>query len=361
MLSPNPSMGQKETSRVKSVRRTLLAIMRLVIGVGLLIYLAKSGFIRFSTLNHLLTRWPLTVAACALILLHITLISVRLSSLFPPQGLKLPLRTALRLTLVGLFFGTFLPGVAGGDAAKVFYATRENEGRRIQVATLLILDRAIGLFSLLTLPLLFALLFAQLIARVPTLQLLLIFSAAFASLLLVTLLACLLLQSFVHRLAGAIHFSRLRNFALRMVEMIGAYRQCPATLWSALGLSLLANLSIMGVIALALLAVNPASLSWRILLIVPIGQIANGLPLTPGGLGVGEAAFQTLFKLARLSGGAEAMLCWRIWTVLMSGFGLFLYLRGVGPCAVEAKGDFAAMGKAGHAEAAVSLSSRRSG
>ena len=327
----------KENTTVKSRRRIGLALARLGAGIGLLVYLAKSGLINFPALKHLLTMWPLTLAALVLILLHITLISWRLSLLFRPQGLALPLRTSLRLTLVGFFFDVFLPGASGGTVAKLFYATRENGGRRTEVATVVVFDRIVGLLSLLFLPLIFAPLFPQLISGVRVLRVILISYAAISSFLIAVLLVCLLSQSLAARLAAGIHYPPLRKLALRALETIGAYRRSPATLLSAIGLSLLANLAIVGVIALGLLAVSPGSVAWRICLIVPIGQIVNSLPLTPGGLGVGEIAFNTLFKLAGLSGGAEALLCWRIWTVLISGLGLFFYVRGMERCIVAAQ------------------------
>ena len=62
---------------------------------------------------------------------------------------------------------------------------------------------------------------------------------------------------------------------------------------------------------------------------VPMGEIVNSLPLTPGGLGVGETAFNAFFSIAGLRGGAEALLCWRVWNALTGLLGLFFYLRGV--------------------------------
>jgi uncharacterized membrane protein YbhN (UPF0104 family) len=64
-------------------------------------------------------------------------------------------------------------------------------------------------------------------------------------------------------------------------------------------------------------------------LVIPMGDVANSLPLTPGGLGVGETAFSVLFKLAGLQGGAEALLCWRIWRAMVGLIGLVIYLRGM--------------------------------
>ncbi len=303
-------------------------------GVGLIAYLAKSGLINLGRLERLIISWPFTVAALALILLHIILISVRLSLLFQPQGLTLPLKTSLRLTLVGLFFDIFLPGASGGPAVVLYYATRQNGGRRAEVATVVVFDRIIGLFSLFVLPLIFAPVFPHLLASVQVLRVILLSYSAVAFLMLGLFLLCLWSPSGANRLVSAIHFRLLRNWASRALETVRAYRRSPATLAASLALSLLANLSMVGVIALALLVVNPASVAWRLCLIAPIGQIVNSLPITPGGLGVGEMAFNTLFKLSGLSGGAEAILCWRVWAALLSGLGLFFYLRGMEPCVV---------------------------
>jgi len=337
VLPPDSSLVRKQTATVKSWRRLLFALARLGVGIALIVYLAKSGLINIRDLDRLfLAVWPLTLAALALVLLHMVLIAWRLSLLFRPQGLRLRFVTSLRLTLVGLFFEMFTPGAAGGTVAKMFYAARENQGRRTQVATVVLFDRAIGIFSLLALPLLFASLFPRVVSGVHVLRAILIAYGAIASFLIAVFLAGLWRHSDTARCIRSIRYPALSEILSRALETIGGYRRSPATLCSALALSLLANLSIVGVIALGVLVVNPPSVAWRLCLIVPIGQLVNSLPLTPGGLGVGEVAFNTLFKLSGLSGGAEAVLCWRIWTALVSGIGLFFYLRGMQRSVVEA-------------------------
>ncbi len=320
---------------MKRARKIFFAFARFGVGIGLIVYLAESGFIHFRDLGRIFTAWPLTLVALALILLHVVLISTRLSLLFRPQGLKLHFRTALRLTLVGLFFDIFLPGAAGGTVMKLFYATRENEGRRTEVATVVIFDRAIGIFSLLLLPLIFAPMFLPLVSRLHTLQVIMVTYATILGFLLLVFVAGMLRRSTVGRLAGAIHFQGLRKVVSRALETIGAYHGSPATLLTALGLSLVANFAIVGVIGVALLVVNPASVAWRLCLVVPIGQIVNSLPITPGGLGVGEVAFNTLFRLVGLGGGVESVLCWRIWSAIVSGLGLYFYARGMQGCTIE--------------------------
>jgi uncharacterized membrane protein YbhN (UPF0104 family) len=149
--------------------------------------------------------------------------------------------------------------------------------------------------------------------------------------LLAVFLLCAFNQSifnFVTRESGA--FSRWRKLACRVLETMRVYRQNPGALLSALLLSILANLSVIAITALAVLVLDPASLSSKICLVVPIGQAVNGLPLTPGGLGVGETALNALFNLTGLHGGAETFLCWRVWKAMVGLLGLVIYVRGMG-------------------------------
>jgi glycosyltransferase 2 family protein len=325
-----PILGREAMPAKSPALKVLLTLVRLAIGIGLLVYLARSGIIDLRALSRLATAWPITLAAVSLLLFDVFLMSLRLSWLFRPQGLRLPLSMSLQLTLVGFFFAAFLPGAAGGDIAKSFYATRENSGRKTEIITVVILDRVIGLFSMLFLPLLFAPIFPQLIQGVYVLRYLLVTVAFLAACLLVGFLVCMWNQSILKLLGrNAFGFSRWRSLAVRGLETIRAYRHSPGTLMSALGASMLANLSLIGVTALGVKLVNPSGLEMKMCLVIPMGYIANSLPLTPGGLGVGEAAFNALFDITGLHGGAEALLCWRIWSLFVGILGLFFYLRGL--------------------------------
>jgi uncharacterized protein (TIRG00374 family) len=308
----------------------LLALLRLAIGVGLLTYLAKTRIIDFKALEKLFTAWPVTVAAMVLLLSDNALMSVRQSWLFRPHGLKLPFGVSFKLTLVSSFFATFLPGAAGGDLAKLFYTARAKNGRRVEIIAVVLLDRAIGLFSLLILPLIFAPMFAQVIRSVPALRSLLLAVGllAFAS------LAVFLLLLFSKPVANSVPGNPLQRMAKNAIVQdvlgtISTYREHCGVLLAALGASLLANLFLVLVTMLGLLAVAPSSWTSRMCLVIPIGHIVNSLPLTPGGVGVGETAFNALFQITGLQGGAEALLCSRIWTALVGLIGLAFYLRGV--------------------------------
>jgi len=317
-------------ARPKKPREAVWAIVRLAVGIALLVCLAKWRLIDFGELIKLFTAWPITLAALALIFLDIFLMSIRLCWLFRPQGLHLPLLRSLDLTLVSSLFATFLPGAAGGDIAKLFYAAKENKGQRAEIVTTVAFDRAVGLFSILLLPLLFAPLFMPLIGSVPALQILLAITAMLAAGMLAAFLLCLFSYAWVIRAAKWISRALpVRELPERVVASVAAYRGRWGVLCASLAASLAANLTLIAATALAIYLISPSSLSLKLCLVVPMGDVANSLPLTPGGLGVGETAFGALFRIAGLRGGAEALLCWRIWRAMVGLVGLAIYLRGV--------------------------------
>jgi len=318
------------TTRHESARRVLLMLLRIAIGAGLLAYLAKSGVIDLRALSKLFTSWRITLTAVTLLLADSALMSVRLSWLFRPQGLNLRFGTSLKLALVGFFFSTFLPGAAGGDLSKLFYTTRGNGERRIEIMTVVLLDRAIGLFSLLLLPLIFAPMFTQTLRSEFALRGLLLTVGLLALGAAAGFFLCLFSDPFISCLPSGVRNRLTKNKVIRQVRgAIAKYRKNLSILCAAVGLSLLANLSLVFVTMLGAAALALVSWAPRMFLVIPIGHIVNSLPLTPGGLGVGETAFSALFNLLGLRGGAEALLCTRIWMAMIGLIGFVFYLQGV--------------------------------
>jgi glycosyltransferase 2 family protein len=314
-----------------SARRFLWPFFRFAVAVGMIVYLVRSDAIEPRLLSKLFSAWRLSLAGLALIFVDIALMALRLSWLLSPRGFDLSLTNSIKLNLVSSFFASFLPGTTGGDIVKLFYATKENEGRRTEIVTVVILDRICGLFSVLLLPLLFAPLFPEFIRAVPGLGYLLMMSAVLVLCILLALLVCLFASPMINCVfAWASRFLPSEKMVERAVNTIAEYRHNLGTLGAAFGLSLVANLSLIAVTTLAILVLYPASVTTRVCIIVPLGDLANSLPLTPGGLGVGEAAYNALFRIAGVEGGANVLLCWRVWRLTVGFIGLGLYLRGLG-------------------------------
>jgi uncharacterized protein (TIRG00374 family) len=333
----NRSLAGEGESAPTPLRRIVLGLVRLGIGLGLLAYLVESGTINLGALARLFTGWPFVLAAAALLLVDMGLMALRLSLLFRPHNLKLSPGSAFRLTLVSQFFSAFLPGGAGGDVVKLYYATRENRGRRTEIVTIVLFDRAIGMFSLLCLPLLIAPFFLPLLRSNPILRGLLIAGALLALALLAAGIVASSGFAARHRLVlRLLEWLPGGGHVRRIMETVRSYRHSLGTVAAAFGLGLAGNLMALASTMLVALAISPGSIAWRMSLLIPLGQVANSVPLTPGGLGVGEAAFNLLFSLGGLARGADILLGWRLVTVLVGLLGLFYYLQGLRRCVSDA-------------------------
>jgi glycosyltransferase 2 family protein len=312
-----------------SVKKILFSILRTIIGIALVVYLWRSGAIRWAAVAGLLTQWKLAVAALALLFLDATVLAWRLRILLLPRGFHLPLSFAFRLTLIGTFFNSCLPGATGGDFVKIYYATEGNPGRATEVGTIILLDRLTGMFALMVLPLLLLPFFPGLLKVSPELRAVLWLVTGLAAATMVGALMCF--SERIRRSTPAewviskLPFGRFLGI---VYDTVHAYRRHPAPLFAAVGISFVAHLLASSVAMLSSLAMRPGEFAWKMCVVIPIGFAANALPVTPGGLGVGEAAFSKLFALAGLTGGAEALLGWRVLTILMSFLGLAYYLQG---------------------------------
>ena len=309
--------------------RTGFTVLRIAIAVALVGYLGFSGVIEWSALGGLASAWPLTAAAFLVLLLCMVVTAWRLVVLMRPHGLELSLFASVKLTLIGIFFSLCLPGATGGDAVRFYYTAAGNRGRRTEVATILVVDRAAGMFGLLAWPILAAPLFFDLIAATPLFTSLLLAAglavAAIIALVLAAASPAVRQHPVVVRTLRRIRFG---TYIERMFDTVHAYRHSMHALTAAAGISLLAHTLAIAVVLLVARAMNPDGFAWSMSLLVPLGFMANTLPITPGGLGVGEAVFDSLFSLAGLTGGAETMLGWRVIMLLVGMLGLLAYLRG---------------------------------
>lgn len=303
--------------------------VRAAIAIALLLYLALSGSIQWTALAGLWVVWPATLAALLLLMVDHVVTAWRLCVLMRPRGLTLTLGASTRLNLMGIFFNTCLPGALGGDVVRIYYAAENNRGRRAEVITVMMLDRALGMLALVTWPLMLALILPGLVGASTTLHSLLWFSTALAAAMVAVMLAGSSRRVRSSRIVGwAFRHLPLGSHLDSVLSTIQAYRRDMGTLLAAFAISLLAHTLAMIVTLAVAWAMHPSQFTAQMALLLPLGFLANSLPLTPGGLGVGEAAFDTLFGMAGLDGGAEVLLGWRLLNFLTGLIGLGFYLQG---------------------------------
>jgi len=102
----------------------------------------------------------------------------------------------------------------------------------------------------------------------------------------------------------------LGNYLEKVLDIMRGYRHHAGPLPAATGISFLAQTVAIGVALLSAYAMNPAGFAWPMALPIPLGFLANTLPVTPGGLGVGEAALRsTAFSAWPTSKAAPEFCC----------------------------------------------------
>lgn len=314
---------------MQKTTKHIFTLARLALAFAMLYYLVRSGSIDWSSFKGLAVAWQLTLVAIVLFFVATVFQAWRLQILINALHLQLSFLASVRLTFIGLFFNTYLPGATGGDLVKIYYASKGNPGGRTEVITILLLDRFIGLFSLLTMPLILAPFFMPLITAQPVLQGLLAISLGMALVIVATAIIGARTDLANSRIMHWIeHKVALGSKLSRMFHTLHAYRNARSVIFTALLFSYFLQF-LMVLVSLAISeATNPEGADLRMIVLIPLGYLANSLPVTPGGLGVGEAVLESLFSMGGLRGGAEVILGWRLIMVVVGLLGLVFYLRG---------------------------------
>jgi glycosyltransferase 2 family protein len=306
----------------------IFTILRAALGVGLLFYVLKvTG--GWAALKQLIgAKWLLPWLSC-LSIFGAAIESKRLGFLFGAQGMRLSFFHGYRVVAIGALFNFCIPGGTGGDVMKLYYLAADNRGRRVEVATVLFVDRALALFCMLCLVVALALLDVRFVWDYPLVGGL----VAAAGLGAIGLLACGAVACSTRLRSSRFYvylMARLplRNYLTRAADALYVFRKSKAALAKAAALSFIGHLALLGIFIAAGRVIMPGAAPLRVCLLALLGLLANALPITPGGLGVGEASFEGLFRIAGYSHGAQLILAWRAGVIALCGVGCALYIAG---------------------------------
>ncbi|MFP5489963.1 MAG: YbhN family protein [Bacteriovoracia bacterium] len=313
------------------LKKVLINIIKAGLALGLLGWLVQSGKLNWSLLAEM-QRYPLRLLMvfgfCFLNLLLVTwrwryLLSARSRHSIPLAGLGM-------VNWIGLFFGSVLPGSITGDVVKIFYVKKSDAS--LSTPFLLFssfLDRVMGLTGLILLMGGFSVFnYSTLSALSPKLVPMLHFNffllASVITALIVFFLAPHLIEQLLTILKSFVPQSkwpgRLQDL---WKDLITARKQ--------MGLAILISIVVqfLGVVIFHLL-VSPqyqTALSLELVLsFIPLGFMALAIPIAPGGLGVGHAAFQTLFGFAGEMNGANFFNMYFVVTMVFNILGFIPWL-----------------------------------
>ncbi len=304
-------------------RAKIRATVALVLGIGLiglLLYRNRSD------LHRLLAEPPdlsWVLAAQAIVFIGIYSTFVRWYLLVRAQGLNFPFMDAQRLGFVGFLFNQVIPGAVSGDLVKLGLFAREQEKLGLGMATIAV-DRIVGMYGLFLIGSAAVVGFWEQVMRTGGLRsaALLVLAAALASTLILAILILAASLPWLGRITRQLPV--IGRPLTEMIDALAVYRGKYGTLLVAIGLASFGHACF--VTALYCCARALPGADWPLVthcVATPIGLTINALPLTSGGIGVGEAAMQEIFALLGHD-GAKAflmMLTYRLlnWVVALGG------------------------------------------
>jgi len=279
--------------------------MKSIIGSGLkflfafflIIWMMHNKMLDLSSLAILANPTYLMVSI-TLVFLTIFINNIRWTLLLRTKGCPLASNQTLPLSLMGIFFNFALPGGVGGDVVKGFYVWKVGFGGKTTAATTLLMDRLMGLYGMVVVS------SGVILIKSPPAhpELKLIFMAVIGLFLTMSLFFAMAFSKslknnrFVILLFNRIPFGPILN---NIYDSIHGFRKHPMVLTKTLLLSFLSQfLIIFFVLFFAGITHAPQVPLSVYLLIVPLGLITTVLPVTPAGIGVGQAALYYFYKLS---------------------------------------------------------------
>ena len=288
------------------LKKVLLNSAKFALATGILVWLVDSGKLDWSLLKEIFDHPVNLLIVFGIELCIFGLVTYRLRYLLSPRSThKLSFNKLYLITWIGMFFSSVLPGSVTGDIVKVWYLKQEDKSFSTPFLLFIsFLDRLMGLTGLIMLMGLFSVInYHELSALSEKIIPLLHFNFILVSVVTLALIVFFFFPQLIQRTLQLLptHSLKTRLESLWQ-DLTGARKQ----IFTAIVISFVVQF--MSVLIFHIL-VSPhytTSLSFTTLLsFIPLGFMLVAIPISPGGLGVGHVAFQTLFGFAGESNGAN--------------------------------------------------------
>lgn len=305
-------------------------ILKVSIAVVIIGWLLISGKIDVTAIRHVLSPYSIAICWGALFLSYV-ITSYRWKTLLGTQGIEVTGRDAYRLTLVGVFFSYILPGGVSGDVVKAYYVARDNVDLRWKVGVSVVIDRFIGMAGLILLSFFMLVFDWQDVVKQPQLISMQIFLGSLL-MVLIFLGAVIFSENFYFKMTNFLRGIDVRfgEKPMRFFEACHAYGAHRSAIVKCLALSFAGHiLAILVFVHVGDFFPDAISLA-AYFYCVPVALILSSIPIAPGGIGVGQAAFYLIFNLylGRVTDlGPTLVTVYQLIIFTFGLFGAFYYLQ----------------------------------
>ena len=317
------------TVNKKAVTKLLSLAFKVSLLVAIVYYLMQSGRLDFSKFIVLLEHPFLLASILFCLMVPLDMVGAwRWYLLLRALGVEIRYWRLYQITWIALLYSTILPGSISADLVRAYFVHKSSQSKLLTpIVTSMVIDRMSGLFGVI----LFAYVGSLVLEGVQSTQVQSL--VVFSQLMLIGMLAfwgLMLLPSkpeggLVTQTLGKLPFSGL---TLKVYGSFRAYRHHKGVIFYSILIALLGQLTLCYLFWAVLAALNNAPAAPSIFVfVVPLGSLATTLPFTPGGLGVGHAAYEYLFMLNQVPNGANAFNIYALVRIALSLFGVIAYLK----------------------------------
>jgi uncharacterized protein (TIRG00374 family) len=326
------------------LKKVIFNFLKLGFAGSLVYWLVSEGKIDFSKAGIFLDKPTFTLSMFLYwVLIAAGLGSLRWSMLLKGVGVSLSYLKTVYYTLIGFFFNTAMPGAIGGDLIKAIYVLRGQTGvKKTPVLLTILLDRAVGMTGLFTLAFIGVILSRDILFSKPAL-------ASMAIAVVGIFIALLVFFSLVFFPIGKEDLLKKIlsrpvigfGFFLKIYNAFCEYRKaprlvfiawiCSIVLQGAVILLMWYTASILGLTANVEFGVFAS--------VAPLGILTTTLPLAPGGMGVGHVAFDKIFSIVGIEGGANIFNIFFLAQMSLNLLGVIPYLLFKKPSEEELSGE----------------------
>jgi uncharacterized protein (TIRG00374 family) len=278
-------------------RQLLVTALKLVVSLGLLILLFSRTDLASLWQNVRSASLPWVLMALGLYLLQMLVSTWRWGVLLAPQGIGVGYRRLLSSYLVATFFNNFLPSNIGGDVVRIRDTAGPAQSRTL-AATVVLIDRAIGLMGLVLVAALGATVAAGAggASTVPVLP-----SWLWAGFLLATLVSApaVIAPAGVGRLLQPLtvfHPEWVGDRITRITDALGRFHERPSSLFNAFAGAVLVQALLVFFYASVARSLNIPISIWHMAVIVPVSFVVQMVPVSVNGFGIREATFSFYFS-----------------------------------------------------------------
>ncbi len=314
-----------------NLRDWLKMALKLGLAVTIVIWLLRSGKLDFSLINQSFREGYAWLFGLMILVFQDCISSFRWRWLLTANSnKKFPFQDMIRVTWIGLFFNSFLPGAVTGDFIKLLYIRDlDKDMSKTYLVTSVLLDRILGLIGLLIILGIGTLIsYNEVVGLSPQMAglikfNLLLFAGALGFLVFLfaprkfqeTLLS---LTNYIPIIGEKIHKT------LESVWIIGDNK---LVLFKCISTSIVLQLLNFGAFYVLSSPFYSTPLDIATLItIIPIGFMAVAVPISPAGLGVGHVIFDKLFGFVGIAGGANFFNLYFVALVFVNSFGIIPYL-----------------------------------